>query len=258
MNYLEQIKGFWIAQEVYQLGTCEIALYFYLLEVCNKTGWAGTFNRNNYKVMSDLSIRSYKTLQSVRDKLSNAEVLVFVQKNGEANVTYKLVDLGKKYLGKGEGSGKGLGEGKGKGSGKEKINQTKPNQTSSSDGKPPAEKKITTEYWDQLVKTWFDFYGEHFKKPDKTPALPIFNAAQGKSLKGIVGHLKKMTKNDWTEDYAIHCLRKFLTTAIKHDEWIKNNFELGNLLTKFNSITNKSHGKTDRSGTQANDEDFTP
>ena len=241
MNYIEQIKGFWIAQDVHQLGTSEIALYFYLLEVCNKTGWTGTFNRNNYKVMTDLSIRSYKTLQSIRDKLSNAEVLVFVQKNGEANVSYKLIELGKKYLGKGEGSGEGKGKGLGEGSGKEKINQTKPNQASSV-AKPTAEKKNITEYWEQLVKTWFDFYGEHFKKTDQTPAEPIFNAAQGKNLKSIIGHLKKMTKNEWTENYAVHCFRKFLTTAINHDEWMKNNFELTNLLTKFNSITNKKNG----------------
>lgn len=142
MNYFEQIKGFWIAQELNQFGTSEIALYFYLLEVCNKSGWTGTFHRDNSKVMADLSIRSYKTLQSIRDRLSAAGVLSFKQRNGNSNPEYTLHDLGKKYLGTGkgsdplgkkyQGSGEGLGKGSGKGSGQgpgKVISNTIPDQT---------------------------------------------------------------------------------------------------------------------------------
>jgi hypothetical protein len=69
IDYRKQVRSFWIAQESYQLGTSEIALYFYLLETCDKTGATGSFYRNNHKIMIDLGIKSYKTLQSVRDKL---------------------------------------------------------------------------------------------------------------------------------------------------------------------------------------------
>lgn len=127
MNYIEQIKGFWLAQEAYQLGTSEIALYFYLLETCNKTGWTGTFYRNNYKVMADLSIRSRKTLQSVRDKLKSAGIIDYYQSKGNANVQYMLLDLGKKYTGKGTGLGTSWGTGLGTSWGT--LNKTKLNQT---------------------------------------------------------------------------------------------------------------------------------
>lgn len=146
MDYIRQIKGFWLTQEVNQLGISEIAFYFYLLEVWNKTGWTGTFKRNNYKVMADLSIKSYKTLQSVRDKLKAAGVLSFVQRNGDANTEYRMLDLGnfyqglgkgscegieplgKKYQGLGEGLGKGLGQGSGEGSGVVNKTNTKTKQ----------------------------------------------------------------------------------------------------------------------------------
>lgn len=37
MNYIEQIKGFWRSHDVETYPTNVIALYFYLLEVNNKT-----------------------------------------------------------------------------------------------------------------------------------------------------------------------------------------------------------------------------
>jgi hypothetical protein len=128
MNYIHQIKGFWIVAELHQLGHSEISLYFYLLEVWNKTTWAGQFKRQNTKIMGDLKIKSYKTLQSFRDKLAGAGALQFRQRNGDGNVEYQMADLspyyfqaeednlGKNYRGFGQGSGKGLGKGSVEGS----------------------------------------------------------------------------------------------------------------------------------------------
>ena len=127
MNYIEQIKRFWIAQEGNQLGPTEIALYFYLLEVCNKCGWIGQFKRNNAKVLADLSI-TFKTMQASRDRLQQAGLITFKTQNGVPNVSYSVIDLCKisKGLGQGSGggSGRGLGQGSGQGSGQDNINQT--------------------------------------------------------------------------------------------------------------------------------------
>lgn len=106
---------------------------------------------------------------------------------------------------------------------------------------PPATKKVI-DYWDKLVEAWHNFYGKHFKNQDGTPAKPIFNAVQGAHLKKICEHLKKISidaAKEWTEKYAVYCLNGFLQKAWDHDQWLKNNFELANLLSKINSITNK-------------------
>ncbi len=260
MNYIEQIKGFWIAQEAHQLGTSEIALYFHLLEICNKTGWTGTFNRNNYKVMSDLSIRSYKTFQSVRDKLSSAGIIVFVQKNGDANCRYELNDLGKKYLGIGQGKGKGLvegsGKGKGEGSGKVNINQTqtKPNQTSKSHsgGDPPAKKKNDVGeknlYWKLFVKTFQDFYLTNTGEPYS------YTQKDFGCLDKIYHFLKKRAevKNyEWNEETIKNGFNFFLKTAYEKDNWTRQNFSIPNLLSQFNQIANGKNSTESKQPTGA-------
>lgn len=123
---------------------------------------------------------------------------------------------------------------------------------SHSGAKAPVQSKETTKYWKKLVDAWFEFYGNRFKKDDNSSAKPIFNKTQAGILKQIIDHLEKIateSKRDWTEEYAVYCLKGFLQKGWNHDEWIRKNFELGNLLTKFNSITNKNlNGNNDSKG----------
>lgn len=109
---------------------------------------------------------------------------------------------------------------------------------------PAVGKKDKTEYWKKLVAAWYDFYGQRFKKDDGvTPAKPMFNDVQGEHLKHIMGYLKTIAleaKREWSEEYAVYCLRGFLQKGFDHDNWLKTHFELGNLLSKFNSITNST------------------
>lgn len=260
MNYLEQIKGFWIAQEAHQLSTSEIALYFYLLEICNKTGWIDTIYRNNYKVMADLSIKSYKTLQGIRDRLRNAGVLEYYQKNGEANVGYELNDLGKNYLGAGDqlgknyqGKGKGSVKGKGKGSVKgpveEKINQTK-NQTKHSDSNESApaassEFEKVMAYWKIFVSAWDKFY------LDKTGSKYRYQKKDWGCLKKIYDFLKKRSEEkqyDWNEKNMVDGFNFFLQKAYDKDDWMRNNFSCPNLLSQFNQIANEKRVTDNRKG----------
>lgn len=100
-----------------------------------------------------------------------------------------------------------------------------------------------TKYWKILVSAWFDFYGRRFKNEDQSAAKPIFNKAQGDQLRKIVTHLQKIAEGSnrqWTEEYAEYCLRGFFQKAYDHDEWLRLNFELANMLSKFNSIINTS------------------
>jgi hypothetical protein len=96
MNYITQIKGFWLQHEKHALNSTDTALYFYLLEVCNSTNWVNPFKRNNAKVMADLHL-SRATFFRSRSKLKKAGILNFRSINGTPNVTYKLTDLEHAY-----------------------------------------------------------------------------------------------------------------------------------------------------------------
>lgn len=89
MNYIEQIKEFWRSHDVEVYPSNVIALYFYLLEVNNKTSWVASFKRNNSKICADLGI-SYPTLCNARNKLKQTGFISFKSENGNANVTYTL------------------------------------------------------------------------------------------------------------------------------------------------------------------------
>ena len=91
MNYIELIKNFWLQHNAYSLTVTETALYFYLLETNNLCRWANTFNRNNGKVLADLSIASLKTLSNARNRLKQVGLIDFKTKNGSPNVVYTLV-----------------------------------------------------------------------------------------------------------------------------------------------------------------------
>lgn len=103
MNYLHQIKQFWLIQESENLSVFEIALYFYLLEISNKLTWRNPFKRNNAKIQADLGIKSYDKLSDMRKRLRDVGLIDFETLNGHANVVYRLIDLS--ILSKGQEGG---------------------------------------------------------------------------------------------------------------------------------------------------------
>lgn len=273
MNYIHQIKGFWVAQDAHSLSVEEVGLYFHLLEISNKLNWMNPFKRNNSKIMADLGIKSLKTLSKHRNRLQQAGIITVVTRNGEANASYKLNDLGKIYAGLGAGlgagSGVGLGTGLGAGSGADNTNiNSKPNQTNSEDkssgGKASTssrkkstdlEKKETTEHWQPLVEVWFDFYKQYPGKGEK----PTFEGPAPKSLKKIVEWLQKRSAAkgfEWNEQNATYTLKRFLELAYSQ-EWLHANFLLPNLEKQFDKIVNQSKdGKGPTNGKPAVTSDF--
>lgn len=79
-------------RDEHQLNTTEIALYFYLLEVCNATNWVNPFKRNSAKVMADLKMNR-ATFNRARVRLRRCQILTYLSVNGTANTTYQLADL---------------------------------------------------------------------------------------------------------------------------------------------------------------------
>lgn len=114
-----------------------------------------------------------------------------------------------------------------------KVNRSKVNNTVVDAIAPTENLQISScLFWKELVKVWFDFYEKNYLTE------PTFNAASGKQLKSILTRLEKKTKEkgfDWTETHSADCLAQFLERA-RSDEWLKRNFSLANLDSKFDII----------------------
>lgn len=89
MTYIGLIKAFWRSQEEHSFGPTEVALYLYLLEVCNICHWKNPFKRNNAKIEADLSM-SYHTLKNARNRLKACGLIDFKTISGSSNVVYTL------------------------------------------------------------------------------------------------------------------------------------------------------------------------
>lgn len=255
MNYIEQIKGFWRSHDVETYPTNVIALYFYLLEVNNKTSWSVSFKRNNSKICADLGI-SYPTLNNSRNRLKQSGLIDFKTQNGNANVTYTLKEFLKVTNEVSDEVtnevtnevGSRLFKSKDKLKLKQKLNNI------SSVAKAPEEKE-PTKFWKSFVDIWFRRYDQ------VTGAKPTFNPAAAKNLKSIIQRLEKMyfDKNTehWEEVKALITFNKFIDNALR-DDWLKSNFLLTNLSTQFDKIINqpKNGTKSNTSGTPSSNSGY--
>lgn len=125
-----------------------------------------------------------------------------------------------------------------------KLNTISKTKHSVGTGVPtPKKETVKTLYWQKIVDTWFNFYKSKFELD------PTFNGAQSKNLKQIVGRLEKLSKTvvlkeggnpEWTEEYCVRILNKFFKNAYEKDQWMKDNFLLTNLYSKFDTIISKN------------------
>lgn len=93
-----------------------------------------------------------------------------------------------------------------------------------------------TEIYKKMVDVWFEVYFENFK------LKPNFNGLDGSKIKSIEKKLKSKCEEfqqDWSAESAGDLFRKFLEVA-SNDKWLKNNFQLQILDSKFDIIIVKS------------------
>ena len=81
MNYIELINNFWRLHRGYSFSPIEIALYFYLVDICNGLGWKNPFNQTNTYIVGTLGI-SEKALYNARKSLEEAGLIEFASGNG--------------------------------------------------------------------------------------------------------------------------------------------------------------------------------
>lgn len=74
MTYIDLINRFWQRFEEEEISRTEMALYFYLLNVCNKRRWQSKFSLTNKNIMVNLNI-SENTLAKSRDRLVELDLI---------------------------------------------------------------------------------------------------------------------------------------------------------------------------------------
>ena len=91
MNYINQIRSFWIKDIQYQFSDKEVSFYFYLLHICNSLRWKSTFGVSNKTVYAKFGW-SRQTLSNIQHKLKEAELINYTQGLGRGNpYQYKLI-----------------------------------------------------------------------------------------------------------------------------------------------------------------------
>ncbi|MCM1458330.1 MAG: hypothetical protein NC130_10730 [Lachnoclostridium sp.] len=114
MTYIDLINNFWRMHGSQEFGPNEIALYFYLLNECNRQGWPSPLVRPNSKICLGLGM-SENTLMRCRNNLKMRGVLDFESgKKSRKAPAYYLKNCGSRG-GSGGGSDSGSREGTGGG-----------------------------------------------------------------------------------------------------------------------------------------------
>lgn len=98
-----------------------------------------------------------------------------------------------------------------------------------------------TPHWEIIVKEWFEFYAGNFEG-----AEPSFEPEDRAALKKLAKKLQTRVKKapataaqEWDEGLALEWFKKFLALAWTKD-WMRDNFLMPILNSKFDSIINKN------------------
>lgn len=111
-------------------------------------------------------------------------------------------------------------------------------------------KGVPTQYWQAMVKIWFDLYAELIPPPKgEEKAKPCFDTVETAQMKIILKELRKRAEEkniEWTEEEARKRWEAFLRHAFL-DDWISRNFMLRIISTNKtkifnNQITPKKNG----------------
>jgi len=247
MNYITEINRFYDWLETNQVPKSAIALWHGLMHIANKTGWEQKFTVAISTLESKTGFKRSE-LNQARNILTQKGRIKWRQRGGNLCAEYELIGFcdriadtkayTKLYTNQDTISTTPATE---------TIPITKLKETIQKETKPiVADKPATVKkdqpekvlYWKQIVETWFTFYKKYYL------VEPTFNGASAKNLKLIIDRLKSLSEKsgyEWNEDYAIRVLTRFLDNAFS-DNWLKDNFLLSNLYSKFDSIIQKSNG----------------
>ncbi len=253
MNYIELINWFWTCDEVHSFDAKETRLYFYLLKVANSLHWQESFWHSDSKTAGNVGF-TVNTLKSARNKLKNTGLIDFknggngygdksryqiLTPNSYPKVEPRLIPKPQPNM---QPKVEPLSKLKQKPNKKENINSKSHSENEFSviekieNLKPETAKPPEDLFYKKLVSVWFDFFQKQFS------VKPTYGAIEGNKIKSIQKKLKSKCEEfqmDWNLENAEQSFNQFLEVAIT-DKWLKENFQLAILDSKFDSIIIKA------------------
>jgi len=247
------------------LTSTEQALFYELVAICNEDEWAESFYVASAELCHALSITE-NTLNNARLRLIQVGLISYnsgKSKRQFSQYSFETVSKFDTNIGGDTGGDARTNTG---GDNTKKVrtiinNKTKPKQTQTKKSKSHSEtsvpviekiedllKKSETEIYKELVAIWFDYYRKQFL------IKPTFGPLDGTKLKSIEKKLKSKCdefNQDWNEVSAGDLFVRFLEVAIS-DKWLRENYQLSILDSKFDSIIVKSLKTTHESKSAEN------
>ena len=242
MNYITEINRFYDWLETNPLTDSSIVLWHALMHINNKCEWKQEFAVAISSIQNKTGLSKSSILRA-RNCLQQNGRISFTSRNGQQSAIYSMIAFHTETQSETQtGTQSGAIN---------KLNYTKLNNSISHRGEksPPDEKKASLVFWQEFVDTWNSFYLEKQKEKFE------YQKKDFGCLKKIYGFLKKRSEQkgyEWNQKNMTEAFRFFLDLAWEKDEWIRQNFELGNLVSKFNSIVNAKKYNNGRNHTSKN------
>ena len=238
------------------LTSTEQALFYELVAICNEDEWAESFFVASRELCHALGITE-NTLNNARLRLIQVGLISY--NSGKSKRQFSeysfIVTVSKNDTDVGTDKSTDVGTDKSTVSEKKLMtiinNKTKQNKTKNSKSHSENEFSVIEEieklkseipkppedlFYKKFVSVWFEFYKKQFS------VKPTYGALEGNKLKSIQKKLKLKCEEfqmDWNLESAGESFKQFLEVAIT-DKWLKENFQLAILDSKFDSIIVKA------------------
>lgn len=230
------------------------ALYFFIIEHCNRFGWKEKFGLPTQMAMDAIGIRNWRTYKKAFDDLVDwgfikvieksknqySATVIALVKNTKAN-TKALSKASQKHIQKQSRSIAVIDK-----PNNQEPNNQKPNNFCG-DKKSPPHKKSDLIFWKNFVNEWNEWYKTKFN------GSYVYLSKDFAHLKKIYQFLEKRAadkKFEFTEENLLAAFRFYLNKAWDKDQWLRNNFSIANILSQFNQIANGTGKTNDKNGKQ--------
>ena len=239
------------------LNATEQALFYELVALCNEDDWAEDFFVASAELCHNLKI-SENTLNKARERLIQVGLISYKSGKSKRQYSqYSLLTVSKFNTNVGTNQSTNVGTNQSTNVNKnvrtniKHKNQTKPNQTKNSKSHSETDVSVIEKienlkseipkppedlFYKKFVSVWFEFYKKQFS------VKPTYGALEGNKIKSILKKLKLKCEEfqmDWNLESAGESFKQFLEVAIT-DKWLKENFQLAILDSKFDSIIVKA------------------
>jgi len=222
----------WSFENPDKIKPVHVALYFFIIEHCNRMGWKQKFGLPSGMAKDAIGVSSYNTYIKTFNDLVDWGFIKLVTKSTN-QYSSNVIALSKFDKAHNKALDKALIKHVTKQSEstdsiiKPLTNNHKPVTVTGSDEPAP--------YWKNFLKKYLEWYGQKFNEHYELQGKDF------KALKKIHSFLEKRAvekKAEFTEAWLLDAFGFFLEKAWSKDQWLRDNFSIPNILSQFNQIAN--------------------